>query len=48
MENFIKEKCVSGLCALERGGTLSRFYLQMVCKIYIFNLVVLSKFSFYF
>jgi hypothetical protein len=43
MEKFIKDRCVSRLCALERGGNLSRLHLQMVCRIYISNIIALSK-----
>ncbi len=43
MKNFIKENCVSRLCALERVWRFPRLHLQMVCKIYIFSLVTLNK-----
>ncbi len=32
VEKFIEDRCVSGLCALERGRSFSRIHLQMVCK----------------
>jgi hypothetical protein len=43
MEKFIKDKCVLVLFALERGGSLSRLHLYMVCRIYIFNCIALNK-----
>jgi hypothetical protein len=43
MEKFIKDRCVLGLCVLERGGSLSKFHFQMVCRIYISNVITLNK-----
>jgi hypothetical protein len=43
MKKFIEDRCVSRLCALERGGSLSRLHLQMMCLIYISNVIALSK-----
>jgi hypothetical protein len=43
IKKFIEDKYVLGLCALERGGSLSKLHFQMVCKIYIFNIITLNK-----
>jgi hypothetical protein len=43
MEMFIKKECVVGLCALERGGTLSHLHMQMVVKLHISSLKMLNK-----
>jgi hypothetical protein len=43
MEKFIMERCMLGLCVLDRGGTLSRLHLQIICKIYISSLATLNK-----
>jgi hypothetical protein len=43
MEKFIDDLGVLGLCALERKGNFSKPHLQMVCKIYIFNVIVLNN-----
>ncbi len=43
IEKFIMERCMLGLCVLDRGGTLSRLHLQIICKIYISSLATLNK-----
>jgi hypothetical protein len=43
MKKFIKYRCVLRLCALERGGSLSKLHFQMVCRIYISNDITLNK-----
>jgi hypothetical protein len=43
MEMFIKKECVVGLCALERGGTLSHLHMQVVIKLHISSLKMLNK-----
>ncbi len=43
MEKFIEDRCVLGLCALERGGSLSKLHFWMVCRIYISNVITLNK-----
>jgi hypothetical protein len=43
MEKFIKDICALGLCVLERGRSLLRLHLQMVCRIYISNIIILNK-----
>jgi len=43
MEMFIKKECVVGLCALERGGTLSHLHMQMIVKLHISSLKMLNK-----
>jgi hypothetical protein len=43
MEKFIEDRCVLGLCALEKGGSLSKLHFQMVCRIYISNVIILNK-----
>ncbi len=43
MEKFIMERYMLGLCVLDRGGTLSRLHLQIICKIYISSLATLNQ-----
>jgi len=43
MEKFIEDLSVLGLCALERQGNFPKPHLQMVCRIYIFNVIVLNN-----
>jgi hypothetical protein len=43
MEKFIEDVGVLGLCALERWGSFSKPHLQMVCRIYIFNVIILNN-----
>ncbi len=43
MEMVIIKECVVGLCALERGGTLSHLHMQMVVKLHISSLKLLNK-----
>jgi hypothetical protein len=43
MEKFIEDRYVLGLCVLERGGSLSKLHFQMVCRIYISNVITLNK-----
>jgi hypothetical protein len=31
MEKFIEDKCVLGLCALEKGGSISKLHLSKWC-----------------
>jgi hypothetical protein len=43
MEKFIEDVGVLGLCALERQGKISKPHLEMVCRIHIFNVIVLNN-----